>query len=267
MPKGQYIFNVGETAVKRLAILNNAYGPLTHQFLKKIGLRSGMKVAEIGCGTGEITLWLAKEVGPEGEVTGIDLSSEQIAIAENRAKSAGLNNINFFAMNVLDVGKLAEKFDLVYCRFTLAFLKKPIDGLIAMRQLVAPNGLLAAEEIETSSWWGFPYSFAYNFHIEIFQKLGESRGMDFNTGPKLYNYFRDIGCKPSYVSIGVPVFRGPEQKQHMVLVVQECAQALIDANIVTASELEVLIKELERLSEDEKFLMAGARVFQIASSC
>lgn len=264
MSEKKYILDIGDSAAKRLTILNNAYGPCSAGFLKEIGIKPGMHVLDLGCGTGEMTLWFAKEVGSAGSVTGIDFK-EQVEVAKKRVEQAGFHNTNFQALNIMDAASLQQQFDLVYCRFVLAFLTSAKQGLQIMYQLAKPGGLIACEEIECSSWTGYPHSAAYDKHVELFMKLGQSKGMDFNTGPKLYNDFRELGLPPYYVKIAEPVFLGPEQKQHMVLVTQECAQGYLDAGLATTAELDKLIVELKKLTQDESFLMAGARVFQVAA--
>jgi hypothetical protein len=66
------------------------------------------------------------------------------------------------------------------------------------------------------------------------------------------------------VSIAVPVFLSSTQKQHMVLVTEECAQAFIEAGIATQAEINQLIEDLQALVDDDNFLMTGAKVFQVA---
>src|SRR6266536_2854073 len=54
----------------------------------------GMRVLDLACGTGEPGISLARRVGPEGRVTGADLSSELLEIASQRAKGKGLENFS-----------------------------------------------------------------------------------------------------------------------------------------------------------------------------
>ena len=47
--------------------------------------RSGMHVLDVCCGSGDLALLLARRVGAQGRVTGIDFAVEQLAIAAQRA--------------------------------------------------------------------------------------------------------------------------------------------------------------------------------------
>jgi ubiquinone/menaquinone biosynthesis C-methylase UbiE len=55
--------------------------------LRALGVSSGERVLEIGCGTGHALVSLAGEVGPTGQVHGIDVSSGMMAVARRRVES------------------------------------------------------------------------------------------------------------------------------------------------------------------------------------
>ena len=52
MTKSNYYLSTGPVDKKRLGIINQVYNPVSYQFMKDSGLRSGMDVLEIGCGFG-----------------------------------------------------------------------------------------------------------------------------------------------------------------------------------------------------------------------
>lgn len=55
-----------------------------------LGLKPGDRVLDLGCGTGDETLELARLVGPDGEAVGVDFSSVMVEQARSRSESAGL---------------------------------------------------------------------------------------------------------------------------------------------------------------------------------
>ena len=91
----EYILAVGETDRQRLEILNRMYNPITQYFLTQNGLKQGMTVLEVGCGTGDMACWLANQIGKKGKVVAIDNSSAQIKLSSEKAKNKGINNIEF----------------------------------------------------------------------------------------------------------------------------------------------------------------------------
>src|SRR5689334_5865055 len=76
-----YYLATGSAGEKRLALLDEVYGPDAARIMLGIGIPRGGRIADLGCGTGNTLRWFADQVGEAGEVTGIDLSAEQLAIA------------------------------------------------------------------------------------------------------------------------------------------------------------------------------------------
>jgi ubiquinone/menaquinone biosynthesis C-methylase UbiE len=54
---------------------------LTESFLRTAGIVSGMRVLDIGCGMGDVTMLAAQLVGPTGSVVSIDQDAVSIETA------------------------------------------------------------------------------------------------------------------------------------------------------------------------------------------
>src|SRR6516165_9107300 len=100
---GPYVLATGEAAAYRLRILHALYGEGTRRLLLDAGLRRGMRVADLGCGIGTVTALLAKLVGPEGEVVGIDRSPAQLAQASERSSRSSAN-VRYVEASATDTG-------------------------------------------------------------------------------------------------------------------------------------------------------------------
>ncbi|MGI9075058.1 MAG: SAM-dependent methyltransferase [Bryobacteraceae bacterium] len=85
---GEYSLATGEAAVRRLSALHRVYSPTGRRVLLRAGLKSGMTVADFGCGVGATTRMLAEMVGPSGHVTGIDVSPAQLEQGRGLCNSA-----------------------------------------------------------------------------------------------------------------------------------------------------------------------------------
>ena len=110
-------------------------------------LEKGMRVLDIGCGPGRVTLPVAREVGATGEVVAIDLQPGMLRRAQERARAANLDNIRFLQIGIgagtLDVG-LADRALLV------TVLGEIPDREAALKEVFAalrPGGFLSVTEI------------------------------------------------------------------------------------------------------------------------
>src|SRR5215475_14364042 len=90
-----YILATGGKDVKRLRLLHEVYGPSTEALFHRVGLRDGLRVVEVGCGSGNIACWVAEQIRPNGSVVAIDIGSDQIEQARQQARSRNLQNIEF----------------------------------------------------------------------------------------------------------------------------------------------------------------------------
>jgi SAM-dependent methyltransferase len=85
--------------------------------------RLGMKVLDLASGTGEPAISLAARVGSEGHVSALDLSSELLAIATERAQQRGLTNLSTQQADAQQLPFSDQSFDLVTSRFGVMFFQ------------------------------------------------------------------------------------------------------------------------------------------------
>lgn len=81
-------FGHSDRELKRLGSQAQLVDPITRRFFQEAGIVSGMRVLDIGSGTGDVAFLAAELVGPAGEVVGTDRSSVAIAAAKARAGNA-----------------------------------------------------------------------------------------------------------------------------------------------------------------------------------
>jgi SAM-dependent methyltransferase len=106
--------------------------PLTEALVEYAQARSGMQVLDLASGTGEPAISLAHPVGPAGHVTALDLSSDLLDIAAERAQARSLTNISFQKADAHELPLSDSSFDLATCRFGVMFFK---DVERALREL------------------------------------------------------------------------------------------------------------------------------------
>ena len=117
---------------------------LNHRLVADARLRSGMRVLDLGSGTGYPALLGAQTVGASGSVVGIDLAAEMLAVAERKTKRLGLENITFRTGDVTTLPFEAASFDAVTSRFCLMFLLEIPKAAGEIARVLKPGAWVAA---------------------------------------------------------------------------------------------------------------------------
>jgi 2-polyprenyl-3-methyl-5-hydroxy-6-metoxy-1,4-benzoquinol methylase len=92
-----------------------------------------------GCGTGRHAAMSAAS-DPESRILAIDLSRAGLAYAARRARESGLGNLEFAQGDILELGRLEERFDVIQCSGVLHHLQDPMTGWRVLTGLLAPGG-------------------------------------------------------------------------------------------------------------------------------
>src|SRR5262245_46074944 len=147
MGSDRYVIRGGMHGRERLRVLAEEYGPSTRALLERAGVSAGTSCLDVGCGGGDVTLELARMVGPSGRVVGVDFDAAKIEIARREAAQQGLSNVTF---EVRDVATWEPDvpFDLVSARFLLTHLRDPASLLAALFRHLRPHGVIAVEDID-----------------------------------------------------------------------------------------------------------------------
>ncbi len=117
---------------------------LNHRLVADARLRSGMRVLDLGSGTGYPALLAAQTVGPSGNVTGIDLAEQMLEAARRKAASLKLSNITFKTGDVTTLPFEAASFDAITTRFCLMFLPEIPKAVAEIARILKPDTWVAA---------------------------------------------------------------------------------------------------------------------------
>jgi ubiquinone/menaquinone biosynthesis C-methylase UbiE len=256
-----YLLATGEAAAFRLDLINRIFGPDTRALLKAAGLAPGMRVAEIGCGTGLTARWIAEQAGPHGSVVAVDASREQLQAAERN--NAGIQNLSFHEASAYDLFLPRESFDLIFSRFLLCHLDQPAQALCEMRSILKPGGVLVCEDHDDGGIFSEPRTHAYQRLVEISEAVNRARGLDSYIGLKLPGLFRAVGFSHPQVRVNQLAFLRGEEKKLWEITLREAAPAILAAGASTPSELEAICNEMQDIASDESILLMLARVTQV----
>lgn len=97
--------------------------PHSVRLVQKLAFPPGSRVLDLACGTGTLTLALARSVGETGMVFGLDRSPGMLAMAESKARRAGLTNVRFVQADMRDALPLfpAAGLDGITCGWAIGY--------------------------------------------------------------------------------------------------------------------------------------------------
>ena len=141
---------------------------LTHHsaaIMPKLDVREGDRVLDVGCGFGDTAIQLARRVGPDGRVVGIDCCDAFLKTGRQDAAAAGLTNLTFIEGDAQSHG-FEPEYDVVFSRFGTMFFENPVRGLRNMRTALKPGGrmtMIVWRRIADNPWLGRPKEVVLKF--------------------------------------------------------------------------------------------------------
>lgn len=118
-------------------------------------LRAGMRVLDVGCGPGTVTLDLAELVAP-GAVIGIENTDAPLAAARDEAARRGDTRTRFERGDALSLPFPDDAFDVVHAHQVLQHLADPVAALREMARVCKTGGWVAARDADYAAMTWFP---------------------------------------------------------------------------------------------------------------
>lgn len=262
----KYELEVGDKGLD-YDILDVSFNPSTQAFMLSAGLKPGMKVLDAGCGSGAMTVWLAKQVGSAGHVTAIDNSESQLNYAIRRFQKANVTNVTTKVLSVYDIADLKEKYDLIYCRFVLHHVFHPRNTIKLFYENLNPNGLYIGEEGRVGAAFAYPPSFAWQGHIPEPKHPDQEEdglGRDGDFGIKLFYYCKQAGFDIMDCRLIQPLLWKKEHKQGLLTNLDIYKKTDL-AHGTTEAEWQHKYDETQRLINDDSQIIAFYGSCQIAA--
>ena len=171
----KYLFGDSDLAAKRLTLLAGVFAPSTRKFLSRFVPESPRTVLDIGCGPGQTTRLLAKWFG-HAAICGVDISPAFIELAKSERGTRA-------SFELADVTHAIPggPYDLIYSRYVLAHLARPIDAIALWAAGLSDRGVIAIEENE----WIHSDIAAFNQYLAIVEAMLANQGQKLYVGREL----------------------------------------------------------------------------------
>jgi len=234
----KYVLGHSDKELSRLIHQARFFGDLTEHVFRLAGLEPGMRVLDVGCGAGDVSFLAAGMVGPQGEVIGVDKSSEAVALASQRASAAGLTNVRFMTQDLFEL-TLDEPADALIGRLVLMYFADPAVILRRLTRFLKPGGLVVFHELDTSGSKSEPVCDLFETTVDRINQAFIRAGADVQTGLKLSRIFQEAGLPRPQMIQGARVENGPDSQAYNV--VTQLTRTLLPlmerAGVSTAAEV------------------------------
>lgn len=123
------------------------------EYLELIGLAPGQRVLDIGCGSGVVTRDIARRIGPDGQVVGIDASPRLLTVARELVEAAGLGDrveLREGDARALPFGP--GEFDVVLAVTVLAHVPEGERAIPEMVRVTRPGGRVGVFDFDGDSF-------------------------------------------------------------------------------------------------------------------
>jgi ubiquinone/menaquinone biosynthesis C-methylase UbiE len=197
-----YVMGHDDRERRRLALQAEILAPFTEQLLRRAGISNGMRVLDLGCGVGDVSLLASKLVGNKGEVVGIDIDPAALETARQRARDQGRTNISFVQSAVQEY-RFESAFDAVTGRHILIHTPDPVALLRSIGEQLREGGVVVMQEYDFSA--SHPAYPPWPLREELMRVFRDFFGQMTNgsIGTQLYRLFGQAGfaapdCRAEY---------------------------------------------------------------------
>ncbi len=149
-PDDHYIRKMFDHMARRYDIFTKLIGLGQDQRLRQealVGLKKGMRMLDLACGTGDLAILAAHRIGVDGEITGLDFSAGMLKYAQERCRQLGsetAGRIRWIHGKAEDLPLEGQKFDFIVSGYALRNFYENIEViLIRVRESLTKNGQIA----------------------------------------------------------------------------------------------------------------------------
>jgi len=164
------------------------------------GIKPGMRVADLGYGSGKTSYYLHNLVQPKGEVVGVDIAEERIKYAKKHYNKKG---IKYLRRDIRDPLDDLGMFDFIWVRFVLEYYRSDSFNIVKnISSILKPGGIICLIDLDYNclNHFGLSQKLQRTFNA-IMKALEKNADFDPFVGIKLYSFLYDLGYQDIDVSM------------------------------------------------------------------
>lgn len=219
----------------------------------------GDRIIDAGCGLGHDVRMLAERVGPDGEVVGLDYSSELIQRAEEAAGSPPW--AKFHTGSIVDIDYPADRFDASRADRVLQHLDNPAAAIDELKRVTKPGGRIGLTD---TAWDSLLLDAPGEEPAHRFLDLTRHSASNPEIGRQLYRHVREAGLED--IDIDPILFHSTNFEEVRELGrLETWLERMQEAGLVTEREIEDWLDRLTGADEADRFFACLA-AFTVAGT-
>jgi SAM-dependent methyltransferase len=248
---GDYVLGHSHRELERLSAQADLIGPITREFFIDAGIVPGMRILDVGSGSGDVAFLAADLVGEKGSVVGVDRAPAAIVAARRRAEERSLSKVWFHEGDPAEMA-FEEPFDAVVGRYVLLFQADAAQMLRQLARRLRPGGVIVFHEPDWSVVRSFPAAPTYDRCCQWIIAAAKLGGSNWNMADKLHGAFLAAGLPAPTMRMKTFIGGGTEVEKWLRSVA-ELADTLLPAmekfGVATAVDVD-LATLAERMTQE-----------------
>ncbi len=155
-------------------------------------LKPGMRLLDVGCGPGTISVGLADAVAPAGFV-GVDIEESQVETARAAASAGGHRNAAFQVADALALPFESDSFDVVHAHATIMHVPDAAAAAAEMLRVLKPGGIVSCRDMILSSCFSEPRHGDFDDAWRLFGRLLSANGAHPEMGKEIKGVLHATG--------------------------------------------------------------------------
>ncbi len=248
------------------AVYVAGYGDVAHRYMLERSAVSvadfllphlvpGMRLLDVGCGPGTITLDLAELVAP-GEVIGVDQAPVQLERARALATERGISSVRFEQADLFALPYADASFDVVFAHAVLMHVGDRLAALHEFRRVLRPGGIVAVKDLQTGEPIIDPATPLLRDFFALLNRAKAKNGVPISA-PETYRAllreagFVDVEASASCKSHGTAeAVRTIAAMQAVMARGEVFQQTVVEQGWADQAHLDAIVAEIERWGED-----------------
>jgi SAM-dependent methyltransferase len=190
-PQVEYALGHSSRELDRLSFQGTVLEPYTRQFLTEAGLKAGMRVLDVGSGSGDVSFLARGLVGSNGFVLGVDRSPAAVERARRKAIQCNIHGNVAFEVGDPASMNFDRPFDAIIGRFVLMYQDDPAASLRKMLRNLREDGLVAFQELDSTACRSWPAVSSFDTAAQWLAEALRGSGARPDLGLEMHSLFLD----------------------------------------------------------------------------